>query len=438
MILFWRIMDDARFMVSLLFADFLFFWLSSKRQKGFAWKAPVGAVICILICSSAAFWRWSMHVGFLRYFTNISWFILMVLLSMAYCKFCFQTTGWENTFRCTCGYSVQQIAYIIHYHIILLFAKGINNYWYLRFIIPSAVYVAVYVLAYFTLAKRLNRVQDGGGAESKLTTKLSVLLSVCLVVFNMFTQSMIPPLKDYLHMMGIFTMFLGCALIGIVQHGLFNMKNLNEEVDTLKQFLREKEKQYELSRKNIEIINLKCHDLKHQLQALKIADNVEKERVIHELESSIMIYDAVVKTDNEVVNTILTEKCLYCEKHKIKLSCIIDASRIDRISTVDMYIILGNALDNAIECVRQYKDKSKCIISLNIHNKGEFLCIRIDNYFEGELILEGGLPVTTKTDKDTHGFGIKSTKMIAEKYGGSVYLDVQDKMFSLQIIIPIV
>lgn len=52
---------------------------------------------------------------------------------------------------------------------------------------------------------------------------------------------------------------------------------------------------------------VKCHDLKHQLRAIRNSDHEDKEKYLEEIEDSIGIYEAIVKTGNEVLDTILKE-----------------------------------------------------------------------------------------------------------------------------------
>jgi sensor histidine kinase regulating citrate/malate metabolism len=62
--------------------------------------------------------------------------------------------------------------------------------------------------------------------------------------------------------------------------------------------------------------------------------------------------------------------------------------------------------------------------------------IRIENYYEGTLIREGKDYVTTKDDKKLHGYGIKSIKYTADKYGGAVNINTEDSWFDIKIVIP--
>jgi signal transduction histidine kinase len=60
-----------------------------------------------------------------------------------------------------------------------------------------------------------------------------------------------------------------------------------------------------------------------------------------------------------------------------------------------------------------------------------------ENYFEGDIKLANGLPVTTKRDKDNHGFGLKSIRYAAEKYGGTMTINIEENWFILRILLPL-
>lgn len=140
-------------------------------------------------------------------------------------------------------------------------------------------------------------------------------------------------------------------------------------------------RQYQMSRENIEAINIKCHDLKHQIRALASGDATVSSRVLDEISREVDVYDSVVKSSNDALDTILTEKSLYCEKHGITLSCIADGAALDFVEPTDLYSFFGNALDNAIEAVVRMADPERRSIGLVVrrcgghgeHPRGELL-----------------------------------------------------------------
>lgn len=200
---------------------------------------------------------------------------------------------------------------------------------------------------------------------------------------------------------------------------------------------KKEQEQYELARENIALINQKCHDLKHQIRAIRNVSSEERDRYLEEIEDSVRIYEAIVKTGNEVLDTILTEKSLYCKERGIVVSCVADGSQMDFIHTVDLYAILGNAMDNAIEAVEKFKQAEKRQIDVLIYRQQNFLVINVINPLKGELVYEEELPVTTKGDRKYHGFGLKSMRYLVKKYDGFLNVSTEDGCFSLKILIPI-
>ena len=98
--------------------------------------------------------------------------------------------------------------------------------------------------------------------------------------------------------------------------------------------------------------------------------------------------------------------------------------------------LLGNALDNAIECLTQVNDASKRVITLDISRCRDMAVIRVQNYTPAPPTLRDGAIVTTKQDTGEHGYGIKSIKSIAELYGGTADCFVVDSIFYLVVTFP--
>ena len=136
-------------------------------------------------------------------------------------------------------------------------------------------------------------------------------------------------------------------------------------------------------------------------------------------------------------DTILTEKSLYCKDRGIQVSCVADGSQMDFINTIDLYALLGNALDNAMEAVEKFCEIEKRQIDVLIYRQQNFLVMNIINPIPEHLVYEEELPVTTKGDKKIHGFGLRSMQYIVRKYDGFLNISEEDGCFSLKILMPI-
>ncbi len=220
-----------------------------------------------------------------------------------------------------------------------------------------------------------------------------------------------------------------------IQHREIQMRY---ELDAINNVLETQYVQYRQSRESIDLINRKYHDLKHQIAALRAEpDARRREEWLDAMESDIAVYEAQNKTGNSVLDTVLTSKSLYCQKHKINLTCVADGSRLDFMDVMDICNIFGNALDNAIEAVLQIPDKEKRLIHLSVSGEKSFLLIRVENYFEGNVEMKNGVPISTKGDDKFHGFGVKSIRYAAKRYGGTLSISTNHNWFDLKILIPL-
>jgi sensor histidine kinase regulating citrate/malate metabolism len=230
-----------------------------------------------------------------------------------------------------------------------------------------------------------------------------------------------------------------CLTMLYVQTELFKKSALEKELLTMNLLWQQEKEQYEIARENIELINHKCHDLKHQIHVLQRMDKDDesKEKYLSQLEKSVQIYDSIVKTGNDVLDTILTDKSLRCEDKGIKINCVVDGSRMDFIDPVDLYSILGNAVDNAMEEVEKFQQKEKRLLDISIFAKGKFLMMVISNPMETEVTFHKGLPQTTKGNNGYHGYGLRSIKRCVEQYHGQISIDAGEGRFTLKIMMPI-
>ncbi len=236
----------------------------------------------------------------------------------------------------------------------------------------------------------------------------------------------------------LFLLKFYCITVLYLQHGLFQKSAIRQELALLNTLWLQQKEQYALSRENIALINRKCHDMKHQIQALQVSLSREaREKYFREVEQSIRIYDVQAKTGNEVLDTVLTEKSLLCEDKKIQANCVADGRLLAFMDPVDLYTIFGNALDNAIESVSAIEDPARRIIDLQVYGEKQMLVIQIINPVNREITFDAeDFPVTTKEDNGYHGFGLRSIGHTVKKYGGFMTVKVEDGSFYLRLLLP--
>lgn len=230
---------------------------------------------------------------------------------------------------------------------------------------------------------------------------------------------------------------LCCFYIMWARRSNHDKAELQRELDGVRYTLLQQQKQYTVSQETIDIINRKCHDLKHQIRTLQtMQESPERDAYFAEAERAIMIYDTRIDTGNKALNTVLMEKGLYCQSHDIQLTCMPSGDSLDFMQVADIYALFGNALDNAINATMELNDPSKRVINVRFSSQGHLMLIQIQNYHQRRLRFRNGLPITTHQDATRHGFGMKSMLHTVEQYGGTMQVDDTDSVFTLRILLP--
>lgn len=296
------------------------------------------------------------------------------------------------------------------------------------------IYVAGHIAMTFTIGRWMPE-----KGKKKIGPRQFMLAVLTFVIFQM--TSFVPgDMETVMKEQGWISRYLIQVLLAMtlyLQNELFKKSEIRKELELMNLLWKKDQEQYQISRENIALINQKCHDLKHQIYALRNVDGAQRKQYLDEIAESVQIYEAMVQTGNEVLDTILTEKSLYCKERGITISCVADGAQMDFINTVDLYAILGNSIDNAIEAVEKFEQQEKRQIDVLIYRREQFLVINVINPLEGKLVYEDGLPVTTKENKSFHGYGLKSIKYMVKKCGGIVNISEEDCCFSLMILIPV-
>ena len=305
-------------------------------------------------------------------------------------------------------------------------------------IIDVLIYLIIYGLFAYVIRNIFGKMGSKNVSHTDLIPMMTIMLIVlCVSVFyegNTFSGAGFSWNYIFYRIVDA----LCCAYILWTQGIRRQSEYYAGELAGINQAFRIQKEQYRMRQETIDSINRKCHDLKHQLEAMHhMEKESDREAYYRELKKDIMIYDNAIDTGNEALNVLMMDKGLYCCEHNIQLSCMADAGSLSFMKLEDVYAIFGNALDNAITAVEKISDPEKRVINLKVLNQNNFFMVQLQNYYDGSLYFENGLPITTKKDKLNHGFGVKSIRFLAEKYGGTMTVSARDGIFTLQILLPI-
>lgn len=212
------------------------------------------------------------------------------------------------------------------------------------------------------------------------------------------------------------------------------------EIVTMDSMLKSQYNQYRNYQESIDLINMKYHDLKHQIAGLRAETDIDKRTEwLDAMEDDIRGFESVTNTGNKVLDTIIAGKIIHGQKYDIKFTCVIDGKLLEFMHVTDICTIFGNAIDNAIENVVMIKDIEKKIIHVTVSAKNKFVLIQFQNYCEvkpnedkrGIRLFE-----SSKADKRNHGFGLKSIQYTVDKYDGTMKAGMNKDWFELTILIP--
>ena len=187
-------------------------------------------------------------------------------------------------------------------------------------------------------------------------------------------------------------------------------------------------------------IRVKRHDLKHQM--LKLLTLLQKGeygklesdmKQMAELESLNGLL--VVNTQNSIIDSFVNNQYAVAKEKGIDFRVKIDVPAELPFAGEDLCVILGNALDNAIEACERGQ-VSKPWISIKLIYDGANLLMTLENSFDGTIRKnKKGMQISRKANSQQHGIGTYSIQRVVQKYHGYYHVEVMEKEYHLEIIL---
>lgn len=442
------------FMLELLVAEFLYMFRLKRRSRFY--------LRCAAAVTASFVLAFLFPVIFFNAIYSSLMFLCLFFVTVAALAFCFDEPFINIVFCGIAAYTTRHLAFQFYSLISSAGQMGINtifgsgeanilndlysdtvvdaNILSLESLFWALIYIAAYIISYALLFLLFGR-QLWRNDDLKIkNTSFLMLVGFVLLIDIFLNAALVYITEDYNEIYSIIMYvynILCCVLTLYMQFSMISMKKLKKELSIISHMWQQEREQYELAKENIDLINLKCHDLKHQIRQIGRQGSLRK-KSIYEIENLISIYDSAVRTGNEALDVILTEKSLICKKKRISLTCMADGGKLSFMEESDIYSLFGNIIDNAIEAVTKLEDPEKRIIGLSVHAADNIIAVNVNNYYEGEITMskDDGLPVTTKRNKDYHGFGMKSIRMLVEKYDGDLTVTAKKGVFNINLILP--
>ena len=193
-----------------------------------------------------------------------------------------------------------------------------------------------------------------------------------------------------------------------------------------------------LIEKKNQSMQVMAHDYKnHFLTISSMTDSPEIKEYINGLLGEISKLNNMGKTQNRLLDVILSKYTSICEEKNIELEIDIVTDNLSIMNNNDISSLFNNLLDNATESAEKSESKKMLIQITNVMNS--YRKIAVINSCDTAPLTKNGELITTKKNKETHGLGTKSIKKIVDKYDGELdwEYDESSKQFKFTILIPI-
>lgn len=365
------------------------------------------------------------------------------MLMAVFFMFVFMYSVCEDTvnvvgYYCARAFLLAELAASLEWQLACFFAK-INDSQILQIIILIVVYAFVYIWAHH-MEKSITR----GIFQLEINTReLMAAIAIAAAIFAFSNLSFIFSNTPFSAGVAADVFYIrtlvdvaGIMILYVYQSRICELL-AEKELSNIHSMLKAQYDKYRNYQTTFDMINVKYHDLKHQIAGLRAEmSDEQRQKWIDEMEQELESYSPELETGNSVLDTLIAGKMMSCRANNIKVTCVADGNILDFMHVADICTIFGNALDNAIESVTLIEDPEKRLIHLSVSPKKNFVIIQINNYCENQIKIKNGYPVTTKADKTSHGFGLKSIRYTVDKYHGTVTFDVNKNWFELKILIP--
>lgn len=430
------------YLVTLIASELIFLYRLPRRAY-FLPRLLVYIAAYPAVCSGLGFFAGYIDTfisqEIFRLLFQIAYFVVMFFLSVPCVLLCWRISVREALFRCIAGYSVEHISNIFASVLtFILSSAGITVPPVVRYIVVSILFKLAVITGVFLLyVRRALKDVDMPFTDTGIMAVSAVNLIICLVLNVMKSYGMGEPINSFTVSVicSVYALF-GCSLCLWLQVGRAKENMLKEDNIALEQLLKLEAKKNELSRSTIDMINIKCHDLKYRLGKLENESPEDKKEVIKGIYDSFAIYDSLVRTGNEVFDIIIMNVYPVCVNNDISFTYMVDGEALGILAPADISSLFGNLIDNAVEA--ELKEESdRRTIGLSVRRERSMLVIHMHDHCSAEPEFEDGLPVTTKSDRRYHGFGVRSIRYLVRKYGGELRMTWSDGMFNTDIVIPI-
>ena len=348
---------------------------------------------------------------------------------------------------------IAKIASPIIFEAVSLFANSIALMYFYGNVLSKITYVdttaVAMVIATAVVAKILMtsvllvtiRIVNCEGSHRFLTV-LTLGLSPVFSLFTLYLYMKIMYLVSEMYTVEVYIAVAGTAVLNLLTFFLFDRTVKAEAHNNrlqlyMNKYEMERVRYSDILKANWELRSVK-HDLKNHLLILKKYSSEKNfdgiDRYIASFEETIEDFGVPSLSGNAMLDYIIASKMSTVDG----VTCLVSGTFSDfyRVDDVDLAVLLGNLMDNAIEAVTKLDREEKLIeVTLSVVNGYQNIIVKND--VADSVISENEKLFTTKDNKRSHGFGLKSVRNLTEKYNGICEFYEEDGKFCVQIALPL-
>lgn len=273
-------------------------------------------------------------------------------------------------------------------------------------------------------------------AKQEGKSSVPMRLASAVVMLGLFgavslSEQTILPLSD--DQTGIWVILSMVLLFSVLFYRLSRQREMELEIAQLKQEQAEiLERDYQALSRTYEGNAKLYHDLHNHIEAiyqcLMQGDIQEAVRYCEDLRTPVREISQTVWTGDKAIDYLISSKMALAEQEQIRTKVNIEYPHNTNIRSVDLTTILGNLLDNALDAAKAAPDKVR-FLNLTIRRINAMLIIKVENGYGNAPKQESGNLITSKADKASHGWGLKSVQTAADRYDGTITTDYKDGVF---------
>lgn len=372
--------------------------------------------------------KFSSSIGFFARLSSPMVFIMAIITMIVTTKASLSSIFMAGTI----GYCIQNFSYCLMSIIRLTIGLDQVEQWYFLALMLIPIFTIFYVILYLFYLRNekyryhIDRVQEKRQIFISLIciAGISILSGEAMKTANQFSSN------EMWFITYLFNIIV-CVLTVTGEFELLRSRAKVIENTRIKMMWENDKYSFQKSQENIQLINVKMHDLRHRIEALngKISDDELKE-----FKDNMQLYATISETKCEVLDMVLSEKYPIFIKNNIHFTCLANGEKLNYLPKESLYSIFENALSNAIDAVMKLEE-NKRVISITSKDFGDYLLLIVENYCD-PINTNTMVGRTTKDNNGLHGYGLLSMKMMLDKYHGKMSITKNGELFSLNLIFP--